>query len=388
MRWIAFVALGFGEPLVPEARMRRSRGFTRALSLAAALAVAGLVLSPATAMAQEFPQSLLVIHRVEVDEPAGLMTITGVRFGLEEPLVELEGVPLVVAVHTDTEIVVTLPAGTGPGSYLLTVARIGGGRRYRASFEVTVGAEGPQGPPGPQGPQGSNGPQGPPGADGPAGPQGPQGAQGATGPQGQDGPQGGPGPQGIQGNPGPQGNEGPAGPVGPPGPGDLRARKAALLQWYRQDFPAGSGSSQGGIAFDGANIWVANGSSNTVTKLRASDGANLGAFAVGQLPARVAFDGANIWVANRGSDNVTKLRASDGSNLGTFAVGTAPQGVAFDGANIWVTNNDSDNVTKLRASDGTILGTFAVGSNPFRVAFDGANIWVVNSNSNTVSKLP
>ena len=31
-----------------------------------------------------------------------------------------------------------------------------------------------------------------------------------------------------------------------------------------------------GMAFDGANIWVANSVGGTVTKLRASDGANLG----------------------------------------------------------------------------------------------------------------
>ena len=36
-----------------------------------------------------------------------------------------------------------------------------------------------------------------------------------------------------------------------------------------------------GVAFDGANIWVANGGSNTVTKLRASDGALQGTFSVG-----------------------------------------------------------------------------------------------------------
>jgi len=35
----------------------------------------------------------------------------------------------------------------------------------------------------------------------------------------------------------------------------------------------------------------------------------------------VAFDGANIWVTNYGSNSVTKLRASDGSTLGTFTVG-------------------------------------------------------------------
>jgi DNA-binding beta-propeller fold protein YncE len=72
----------------------------------------------------------------------------------------------------------------------------------------------------------------------------------------------------------------------------------------------------------------------------------LGTFAVGTNPIAVAFDGANIWVANFGG-NVTKLRASDGTVLGTFAVGTNPFGVAFDGANIWVTNQGSSTVSKL-----------------------------------------
>jgi DNA-binding beta-propeller fold protein YncE len=111
-------------------------------------------------------------------------------------------------------------------------------------------------------------------------------------------------------------------------------------------------------------------------------------FAVGTGPSGLAFDGASIWVTNAFSDNVTKLRASDGTNLGTFGVGSSPVGVAFDGANIWVTNANGNNVTKLRASDGATLGTFAAGTNPEGgVAFDGANIWVANAGSNTVSKL-
>ena len=48
-------------------------------------------------------------------------------------------------------------------------------------------------------------------------------------------------------------------------------------------------------------------------------------FAVGSNPIGVAFDGANIWVANNGSDNVTKLRASNGKTLGIFAIGIEPE---------------------------------------------------------------
>jgi DNA-binding beta-propeller fold protein YncE len=61
----------------------------------------------------------------------------------------------------------------------------------------------------------------------------------------------------------------------------------------------------------------------------------------------VVFDGNNIWVSNITSNNVTKLRASDGSNLGTFGVGAGPYFLAFDGANVWVANNSANTVSKL-----------------------------------------
>jgi hypothetical protein len=54
-----------------------------------------------------------------------------------------------------------------------------------------------------------------------------------------------------------------------------------------------------------------------------------------------------MWVTNYNSNTVTKLKASNGSNLGIFNVGTNPVGVAFDGANIWVTNYRSATVSKL-----------------------------------------
>jgi len=65
----------------------------------------------------------------------------------------------------------------------------------------------------------------------------------------------------------------------------------------------------------------------------------------------VAFDGANIWVTNQFSDSVTKLRASDGAVLGTYAVGKDPFGVALaitpTGLNVWVANFGSNTVSKL-----------------------------------------
>jgi len=241
---------------------------------------------------------------------------------------------------------------------------------HAASLEIVL-----TGPTGPAGPQGATGTTGSTGATGSQGPAGPQGATGTTGSTGATGPQG------------PAGSQGPQGPQGPPAFNPLQV---ALLRWYQANQTENQftvGSNPYGIAFDGANIWVTNCNSNTLTELRASDGTNLGTFTVGDVPFGIAFDGANIWVTNNGSNTVTKLRASDGTNLGTFTVGNNPAGIAFDGANIWVTNCNSNTLTELRASDGTNLGTFSVGSNPFGIAFDGVNIWVANNGSNSVTEL-
>jgi serine/threonine protein kinase len=161
----------------------------------------------------------------------------------------------------------------------------------------------------------------------------------------------------------------------------LRASDGAVLN----TFPAGK--EPRGIALEGDNVWVTNLGDNTVRKLRASDGSPLGLYHVGSKPIGIAFDGANIWVAISGSNNVTKLRATDGTMLDDVAVGGGPYAIAFDGANIWTTNQLSDNVTKVNARTDAVLGTFQVGAFPMGLTFDGTNVWVANSESNSVTKL-
>jgi YVTN family beta-propeller protein len=169
-------------------------------------------------------------------------------------------------------------------------------------------------------------------------------------------------------------------------------QQIALLQWFPayQSASFATGSNPDGLAFDGANIWVTNYGSGTVTKMQASTGQILSTFLEASAgPSALAFDGANMWVTCGKTNNVSKLRASDGGCTGTctFAVGTSPNGIAFDGTNIWVTNVGSNNVTKLLASTGAVENTFNVGGRPQGVAFDGTNIWVANENDGTVSKL-
>ena len=204
----------------------------------------------------------LIIDRAQANLSTNTIAIFGRNFGNQQPAVNLDATPLAVASFSPTDITANLPAGLGPGSYHLTVVagvvfpRIG-------LLDITIGNVGPQGP------AGSPGPQGPQGPKGPAGPQGVAGVAG---------------PARLAINP----------------------LQVALLKWAPYSgvtFPVENGPF--GIAFDGANIWVANSGSKSVTKLRASDGENLGTFSVGGEPLGIAFDGANIWVANSGSKNVT-----------------------------------------------------------------------------------
>ena len=169
----------------------------------------------------------------------------------------------------------------------------------------------------------------------------------------------------------------------------LNPQQIALLKWYPAgyaSFDMGPGSSPQSLAFDGANMWVANWGNGSVVKIRASDGEILDTFPVSN-PFSIAFDGANMWFTNFHSHSVTKMRASDGAVLGVFDVGVDPRYVAFDGLNIWVTSDAG--ITKLRASDGALVASFAVGGSVFPrdLTFDGSNMWITDSDTNSVIKV-
>ena len=210
---------------------------------------------------------------------------------------------------------------------------------------------------------------------------------------------------------------------------------------------------------------MTNSSDNTVTKLQASDGHTIGTYPTGMQPEGIAFDGVNVWIANNTSNSVTKLgrrrnpyrhvrrgqlsaragfrwdqcvgdelqqrhgdrtagdrwiasRHSNGSRQpGGHCVrrrqhvGRLPK-QQYGGETgcqqwrahrrlqrgepalwrrlrreyIWVAG--LNNVTKLQALNGSVAGSFAgLTGGLFGVAFDGANIWITNFNLNSVLKL-
>jgi S-layer family protein len=207
--------------------------------------------------------------------------------------------------------------------------------------------------------------------------------------------------------------------------------RAALDQWAPPSFAAGAQTTVGAgatlVKSDGADLWVANGIDDTVSRVRASDGKLLetwtaaveatavlvargrifvtGAVNPGKLyrfdprqpagdvtvvtttiggtPTGIAYDGDFIWTSNSGP-SVSRIDPGNG-DVTNFSTGIFTWGILYDGSNIWVTDPGAGTLLKLN-SNGTVAQTVPLGNVGSRhPIFDGTNIWVPNEIANTVS---
>jgi DNA-binding beta-propeller fold protein YncE len=213
------------------------------------------------------------------------------------------------------------------------------------------------------------------------------------------------------------------------------SRRAALDQFWTTRTSNNLGLTTVGtdpkyVKSDGADLWVANETSGTVSRVRASDGRLLetwtgatNAFGVlvamgkvfvtgfeslgklyqidptqpacdvttvpislGSVPHGIAFDGQRIWTANAGHTvSIITLNPPSVTTVGGFE---QPTGIIYDGANIWVTDyGDTDDpggfIMKLD-SNGAVIQSVMVGGKPIGLGFDGTNLWVPNDNSVSV----
>jgi len=109
----------------------------------------------------------------------------------------------------------------------------------------------------------------------------------------------------------------------------------------------------------------------------------LGTTTVGAQPLGVASDGADVWVANQSDDTVSRVRASDGKLLETWTISDAfPQTVLVALGRVLVLTGGIDG-GKLFAIDpsqppGAATEVATIGNGASAMAFDGTNIFVSN----------
>jgi DNA-binding beta-propeller fold protein YncE len=137
-----------------------------------------------------------------------------------------------------------------------------------------------------------------------------------------------------------------------------------------------------GILYDGTHIWVTDELAGSLLKLDAG-GAILQTVAVGALPQFPAFDGANIWVPNFGSNSITVVQASTGSVVATIVADannqlSGPTAASFDGERVLITNQSGNSATLFKAADLSLMAN--VSTAPFTpigiTCSDGINFWL------------
>jgi len=120
---------------------------------------------------------------------------------------------------------------------------------------------------------------------------------------------------------------------------------------------------------------------------------------IGFGPGGLAWDGAYLWVGGGfGNARIYKYDVATCSIVSSFAAPSAGwldaiTGLAFDGTNLWCHPEETGLIYKLDPSDGTVLDSFEAPSygtgdpNGGGLAWDGSNLWHVHSEWNTLYKL-
>jgi hypothetical protein len=203
------------------------------------------------------------------------------------------------------------------------------------------------------------------------------------------------------------------------------SRKAVTKKWWTPE-DANSltltnvGDDPEQVEFDGTDLWVTNNSTDTVMRIRPSDGklietwtgateawgivAAMGKIfitasrspgrlymidptqpagavttltsSLGNTPQGIAFDGSRIWTTNVSLPGSVSIVSFNPTTVTTVSTGfVQPKGILYDGSNIWVTDQSANTLLKLN-SDGSIAQSVNVTPSPHFPVFDGTNIWV------------
>ena len=149
-------------------------------------------------------------------------------------------------------------------------------------------------------------------------------------------------------------------------------------------FSTGGGYSQV-ICVDSKYIWIANGTTNNVSRfpISATTGATptLISLPASSNPYGIYSDGTYVWTANNGLGSVSQINISTGTVVSTTPAGSAngPRGIASDGTYVYVANTADWTISQYLISPTslTLIERFSKLSSPLnQVVLDSSYIWV------------
>jgi serine/threonine protein kinase/streptogramin lyase len=144
------------------------------------------------------------------------------------------------------------------------------------------------------------------------------------------------------------------------------------------------------VATGAGSVWVANGSRNTVTRLRAGTGtaAPGSPITVGKGPRAIAVRAGTAWVVNAGADSVTRIDTRTSKPVGQPIHVAGANAIAAGEGSVWVTGRQSNAVTRIDPRTGTVVGRpIAVSRAPSAVAVGAGAVWVTSEGDDTLTRI-
>lgn len=144
------------------------------------------------------------------------------------------------------------------------------------------------------------------------------------------------------------------------------------------------------LVIQGDTLWVATENDNTIQRLDLATGEVLQTIEMPPGPRAMEWDGQNLWVAGGfGEGTLTLINGTDFTQVASFVVGAYPRDMQWDGEHLWVSNEDDDVIIEIDINTRQIITTVEVGNGPDGFAYDADNnrLWVANSGDNTVQQI-
>jgi hypothetical protein len=89
------------------------------------------------------------------------------------------------------------------------------------------------------------------------------------------------------------------------------------------------------------------------------------------------------------NNTVTRLRARDGAFQGSFPAVISGSAIAFDQRNIWITTDAfNGRVTRIRPDDPTKRNTYSTGPYPIRILYTAGSVWVSTEQNGVIKITP
>ncbi len=146
------------------------------------------------------------------------------------------------------------------------------------------------------------------------------------------------------------------------------------------------------LHFDGQSLWVSSSATSQVWRLNPTSGALIQTVEVGPGPAGMTSDAEFLYVTVLDSDSVVKVRKSEGTVTDVLTVQGRPIAVALAGGTLWVVAhrqpllNQAGSLYRLDG-DGAVLQEVPLGVASWDVLPVGGRVWATSLNSGSLTKV-